>query len=241
MLHSPASRSFCCFWLSTSVSRCSSRPNLPGLGENRLGQSTSPLATVHAPRMSHLPETPAESAPAPTSTPPVRSWRDVKSRRGAPKRINTQGFECPNPDCHYHNDTAAQHHALVGNGHHGQAEPIQDLRCQACKHKFTVRRDAPLYRLKTSAARVALVLTALAEGLSVSGAVHTFGHRERTPSACTGGSSAIYNCYRYSWTSSVPPCATKAMKFGSGSCWMPKPKSLHRCTWDRVPKCLPMR
>ena len=37
-----------------------------------------------------------------------------------------------------------------------------------------------LYRLKTSAARVALVLTALAEGLSVSGAVHTFGHRERT-------------------------------------------------------------
>jgi hypothetical protein len=29
--------------------------------------------------------------PAP---PPVRPWREVKSRRGAPKRMNTQGFAC---------------------------------------------------------------------------------------------------------------------------------------------------
>jgi hypothetical protein len=72
-----------------------------------------------------------------------------------------------------------------------------DDSAQACQHKFTVRRDTPLYRLKTSAARVALGLTALAdgyilsgvEGLSVSGAVHTFGHRERTITAwlvCAG-------------------------------------------------------
>jgi hypothetical protein len=28
--------------------------------------------------------------------PPVRPWREVKSRRGAPKRLNTVGFVCPN-------------------------------------------------------------------------------------------------------------------------------------------------
>ncbi len=27
---------------------------------------------------------------------PVRPWREVKSRRGAPKRVNTEGFACPN-------------------------------------------------------------------------------------------------------------------------------------------------
>jgi IS1 family transposase len=43
-----------------------------------------------------------------------------------------------------------------------------------------MRRHTPLYRLKTSAARVALILAALAEGLSVAGAVHTFAHTEAT-------------------------------------------------------------
>ncbi len=29
--------------------------------------------------------------------PAVRPWHEVKSRRGAPKRIPTQGFACPTP------------------------------------------------------------------------------------------------------------------------------------------------
>jgi hypothetical protein len=33
--------------------------------------------------------------PCPLLTP----WSAVKSRRGAPKRIVTQGFACPNPQC----------------------------------------------------------------------------------------------------------------------------------------------
>src|SRR5438132_12958796 len=32
---------------------------------------------------------------------PVRPWREVKSRRGAPKRVNTEGFACPNLQCPY--------------------------------------------------------------------------------------------------------------------------------------------
>ena len=47
---------------------------------------------------------------------PVRPWREVKSRRGAPKRIATAGFACPNPQCTYSGITDAQIHALVGDG-----------------------------------------------------------------------------------------------------------------------------
>ena len=55
---------------------------------------------------------------------PVRPWREVKSRRGAPKRINTQGYACPNRQCLYFGNTDAQIHALVGDGKHGRAERI---------------------------------------------------------------------------------------------------------------------
>jgi len=42
---------------------------------------------------------------------PVRPWREVKSRRGAPKRVNTEGFACPSPQCPYCGITDAQVHA----------------------------------------------------------------------------------------------------------------------------------
>jgi IS1 family transposase len=112
--------------------------------------------------------------------PPVTPWRERKSRRGAPKRIATQGFACPNHMCMYYQITDAQIHALVGDGAHGRCERIQTLRCQACNTTFSTRRDTPLYRLKTSSQQVAVVLTALAEGLSLSAAVRVFGHRHAT-------------------------------------------------------------
>jgi hypothetical protein len=41
-----------------------------------------------------LASTPASAVgPAPAA---VRPWREVKSRRGAPKRVNTEGYACPN-------------------------------------------------------------------------------------------------------------------------------------------------
>ena len=55
----------------------------------------------------------------------VRPWREVKSRRGAPKRVNTEGFACPNQQCPYFGITDASIHALVGDGTHGRAEQIQ--------------------------------------------------------------------------------------------------------------------
>src|SRR5512133_2319736 len=42
---------------------------------------------------------------------PVRPWREVKSRRGAPKRVNTEGFACPNQQCPYSGITDAHIHA----------------------------------------------------------------------------------------------------------------------------------
>src|SRR5579863_3629259 len=67
---------------------------------------------------------PASSARGPSPL-PVRPWSEVKSRRGAPKRIDTQGFACPNPQCAYCGITDAHIHALVGDGKQGRAEQIQ--------------------------------------------------------------------------------------------------------------------
>jgi hypothetical protein len=104
----------------------------------------------------------------------------VKSRRGAPKRIPTEGFACPNQQCSYFGITDARVHALVGDGKHGQAERIQTFRCQACHTTFTARRNTALYRLKTPSNQIAMVLTALAEGLDASAAERVFGYRQAT-------------------------------------------------------------
>jgi IS1 family transposase/transposase-like protein len=120
---------------------------------------------------------PSVGGPVPS---PVRPWCEIKSRRGAPKRVNTEGFACPNQQCAYCGITDAHIHALVGDGKHGQAERIQTFRCQACHTTFTARRNTPLYRLKTSSNQIAMVLTALAEGLDPSAAERVFGYRQAT-------------------------------------------------------------
>ncbi len=113
----------------------------------------------------------------------MRPWHEVKSRRGAPKRVNTQGFACPNQQCPYSGITDAHIHALVGDGTHGRAEQIQTFRCQACRTTFSARRHTPLYHLKTPSHQVAMVLTALAEGLDPSAAERVFGFRHATITA----------------------------------------------------------
>jgi len=122
---------------------------------------------------------PASSGAGPTPA-QVRPWREVKSRRGAPKQVNTAGFACPNQHCAYFGNTDAQFHALVGDGKHGQAESIQTFRCQACRTTFSARRNTPLYRLKTPSQQIAVVLSALAEGLDPSAAERVFGFRQAT-------------------------------------------------------------
>ena len=126
-------------------------------------------------RLAVTPSSGGRSAPA-----QVRPWSEVKSRRGAPKRIPTEGYACPNQRCPYFGITEAHIHALVGDGKHGRSEPIQTFRCQACRTTFSARRDTPLYRLKTPSQQVAMVLSALAEGLDPSAAERVFGFRHAT-------------------------------------------------------------
>ena len=111
--------------------------------------------------------------------PGVLPWSERKSPRGKPKTICTAGYACPNPDCDYHGNTDSTFHALVGDGKHG-ADSIQRLRCQACHHRFSCRRGSALYRLRTPAAKVALVLLAVNLGLSIADTQLLFGHSEVT-------------------------------------------------------------
>jgi hypothetical protein len=119
----------------------------------------------------------SDGEPAPS---PVCPWREVKSRRGAPKQIPTEGYACPNQQCAYFGITDAHIHALVGDGKHGQAERIQTFRGPACRTTFSARRHTPLYRLKTPTHQIAMVLSALAEGLDPSAAERVSGYRQAT-------------------------------------------------------------
>jgi hypothetical protein len=107
---------------------------------------------------------------------PVRPWREVKSRRGAPKRVNTEGFACPHRKCPYFGITDAHIHALVGDGKHGHAERIQTFRGPACHTTFTCPSQHALVSSENPfPCRVAVVLSALAEGLDPSAASRIAG------------------------------------------------------------------
>lgn len=74
--------------------------------------------TLHRLHKPHTPDdcpacrlvSPPSSGGGPTPQ-PVRPWCEVKSRRGAPKRRDTQGFACPNRACLYCSNTDAHMHA----------------------------------------------------------------------------------------------------------------------------------
>ena len=140
-------------------------------------QCLKPRSPLDCPACCLAALTAADLKPSPA---PVRPWREVKSRRGVPKRVNTEGFACPNQLCPYYGISAAEVHAVVSDGRHGKAERIQRWRCQACQTCFSARLHTPLYRLKTPSEQVAVVLSALAEGLDVSAAERVFGLRQAT-------------------------------------------------------------
>jgi hypothetical protein len=111
--------------------------------------------------------------------PGVLAWSERKSTRGKPKTICTAGDACPRLECDYFGNTDPTFHALVGDGKRG-VDGIQGLCCQACGKRFSSRRDTALYRLRTPAARVALVLLAVNLGLTIADAQLLFGHSEVT-------------------------------------------------------------
>jgi IS1 family transposase/transposase-like protein len=149
----------------------------PAAARGRAGRTRSPRPHTPAACPCCRQGSATLAPPAPAAA--VRPWCTVKSRRGAPKRVSTDGYACTNPACPYLGVTDAAVHALVADGHHGR-DRIQDFRCQACGCRFSARRDTPLYHVKTPGARVAEVLGALAEGVDVAAASRIFGHSRGT-------------------------------------------------------------
>jgi hypothetical protein len=87
-----------------------------------------------------------------------QAWSQRKGIGGRRKTLSTQGWFCPNEGCEYYQIAEETIHALERNGRHGKHEAIQDLKCQACGKKFTVRRNTVLYRLKTHSRVVEKIL-----------------------------------------------------------------------------------
>ncbi len=123
-----------------------------------------------------------ETSGSPVTPKTVTPYAQRKSPRGRKKTIDTQGYSCPHSDCDFFLNTDAAVHALIGYGHHGRHEPIQDFFCKACEplREFTARRHTALYQLKASSVRVAQALHAIAEGLSLRAAARVFSIPETT-------------------------------------------------------------
>src|SRR5690348_2717845 len=58
---------------------------------------------------------PAPTLPASAAFLSVPAYSQLKSKRGRPKKITTQGYACPNPKCLYFGCAEAAFHALVGD------------------------------------------------------------------------------------------------------------------------------
>ena len=86
---------------------------------------------------------PASSSGGPTPL-PVRPWSEVKSRRGSPKRINTEGFACPNPKCTYFGNTDARVHAAFRRWQTWQGRTDPDLSVSGVPHHVHFQAQYPL-------------------------------------------------------------------------------------------------
>ncbi len=83
----------------------------------------------------------SSGGPVPAS---VRPWREVKSRWGAPKRVNTEGFACPNPQCAYWGITDAQVHATFWGWHAWPCRTDPDLSLSGLPHHLQCATPHPV-------------------------------------------------------------------------------------------------
>ena len=100
----------------------------------------------------------------------------LKSSQGRPKRSNTEGYCCKNPECYYRKSCDSTIHALVSDGQRNlrNGDEVRLFKCQHCTAKFCARRDTVMYGLKAPTPDVKRSMAALAEGLSVSATARVF-------------------------------------------------------------------
>ncbi len=78
--------------------------------------------------------------PTPAAVQSLIPYCQTKTSRGRKKSISTAGLACRYEGCRYFNNADPAVHALVGYGHHGRHDPIQDFYCQACHPYGSFRR-----------------------------------------------------------------------------------------------------
>ncbi len=87
----------------------------------------------------------------------AQAYGSQKQKRGARKRLSSEGYACPCRTCPYFGNSHDAVPALVGYGRLGKDKHIQRWRCQACRTTFSCRRGTLLYYLKSEPALVELV------------------------------------------------------------------------------------
>ena len=185
----------------------------------------------------------------------MRPWREIKSRRGAPKRVNTQDFACPNHQCPYFGIIDAHIHASFWGWQAWPCRANPDFSLSSLPYYFhcpaqhsLVPSENPLSSDRNGAD------LALAEGLDPSAAERVFGFRQATITSlsipcspctrkpCTSASSAISTSRISSWTNYAPGYAAPNRCCGSGwpatlarrffpcSIWVPAHKTWRTCS-----------
>jgi hypothetical protein len=86
------------------------------------------------------------AGPAPLT---VRLWCEVKSRRGAPKWMNTQGFASPNLQCPYSGITDAHLHALLWRRYTWARRANPDVSLPGLSYYFQCSTPYPFVPFKT--------------------------------------------------------------------------------------------
>lgn len=118
-----------------------------------------------------------QAAPVPDAT---ANYAYEKTKRGRPKRVNSEGFACLNPACRYYLIRSAERHALVADGRRGKAGDIQRWRCQGCQCHVSGRRHTALFGLKKPRECIETALRLLCVGVSRSQVAQGLGVDERT-------------------------------------------------------------
>ena len=109
-----------------------------GAKRSRLHRLLKPRTPLDCPACCH--SSPISTGASPSSL-PVRPWGEVKSRRGAPKRIPTEGFACPNQQCLYFGITEAHIHASFRRWQTWPGRAHPDVSLPSLSHH--VQRSAP--------------------------------------------------------------------------------------------------
>ena len=161
-----------------------------------------------------------------------RPWREVKSQRGAPKRVNTEGLACPNPNCPDFGISDDQIHAAFWGWQAWPGRAHPDLSRSCLPHHLHGPAPSPSLPFENPLpCRVAVVLTALARGLDPSEAPRVAGlptsdHHEPFSRAGSHAQTlhkhshlATSSSHTCRWTNCAPGCAAP-----------------HRCSgWRSIP------